>query len=642
MKIFNSIKILSFILLLGFTSFVSCDYLDVVPPEQPDLSDATKDYESTQRFLYSCYAGITNPMGSYSGVEAASDEWVLPPLWSEGMHRMLYNLNTPTSVSDGWRWGNNYYRFIGQSHLFKEQLPNATFLSEAEMTEWQAEADFLIAYYHMQVLTQYGPCPINDHYIPMDTDPADYPGRSHFDYVVDYIVNKFDEVAEILPAKREQEKWGRATSTMAKALKARLLVYAASPLWNGEFPYPEWENKNFETPGYGKELVSTVYDKKKWEVAKIAALEALNFATNEGGSELYRDEELHIREGIDLPFVPGVNAETPEGKAFLKKVLLMRYLVTTRVTEGNKEIIWGLADQGSMVIGSLPHGIMKLNNGTDYSGYSGVSPVLNTSVEYFYTKNGKRPEFDSNFADKSLWFKSAGVSGRSDIITLNVEREPRFYAWFAFDGGDYSSKIVNGEPLKIELRNGDKQGFNPNKFNRDNNTTGYFSQKYVMPKYAITTNGSNNGESKPRPMIRLAEVYLNLAEAYAELGETDNAIHVLNIIRNRAGVPDLEASDITSQMTLVDWVRNERFIELWGEGHRYYDVRRWMEAPNTMGQNMRTGLNAYGKINPTFEEFNTPISIDQPFVWSNRMYLLPVFNNEVYKNPQMIQAPGYN
>ena len=622
-------------------SFVSCDYLDVVPPEQPDLEDATKDFESTQKFLYSCYAGITNPM-NYSTVEAAADEWVLPPLWSEGMHKILYNLNTPTAISDGWRWGNNYYRFIGQCHLFLEQLPNAQYVTEADMKEWEAEANFLIAYYHMQVLMQYGPCPINDHYIAMATDPSDYPGRSHYDYVVDWIVDKFDEAAQNLPAKRESEKWGRATSTMAKALKARLLVHAASPLWNGEFPYPEWKNKNFETPGYGKELVSSVYDRSKWERAKTAAKEALDFATTSGGAQLYTDEELHVREGIDLPFVPGVNSQTPEGEAFLKKVLLMRYLVSTRSTEGNKEIIWGLANQGNMIIGSLPHGILTHSNGSIYSGYSGVSPVLNTSIEYFYTKDGKRPEFDSNFASKDNWFKSAGVSGRSDIITLNVEREPRFYAWFAFDGGDYGSKLVNGEPLKIELRNGDKQGYNASKFNRDNNVTGYFSQKFVEPRYSRSLSQSTTTESKPRPLIRLAELYLNLAETYAELGETENAISMLNIIRDRAGVPDLKSSDISSEMNIVEWVRNERFIELWGEGHRYYDVRRWMVAPKTMGQNMRTGLNAYGKVNPSFEEFNTPISIDQPFVWSNRMYLLPVFNNEVYKNPQMVQAPGYN
>lgn len=96
----------------------------------------------------------------------------------------------------------------------------------------------------------------------MDADNSEFPGRSHFDYVTNWIVDKLDKAAEDLPASRSDEKWGRATSTMAKALKARLLVYAASPLWNGKFPYPQWKNKNFETPGYGYDLVSLTYDPK--------------------------------------------------------------------------------------------------------------------------------------------------------------------------------------------------------------------------------------------------------------------------------------------------------------------------------------------------------------------------------------------
>lgn len=94
-------------------------------------------------------------------------------------------------------------------------------------------------------------------------------------------------------------------------------------------------------------------------------------------------------------------------------------------------------------------------------------------------------------------------------------------------------------------------------------------------------------------------------------------------------------------MSLRDWVRNERFIELWGEGHRYYDVRRWMIAPETMGAGKRQGLNAYGIKKPSFEALNTVGPIDQPFVWMNKMYLLPLYTVEVAKNPQLIQSPGY-
>lgn len=641
MKIHNIIKRYAGALAITFCVTSCSDYLDVVPPEQAKLRDAVKNYQETLAFLYSCYGGVGNPVSYYAQVEAASDEFVLPPLWNEAAHKMLYDLNAPATIADGWSWGNAYYRFIGQCHLFMQELPYAKEVTDAQREEFAAEVDFLLGYYHMYALLRYGPCPINDKYIAKDADASEYPGRSHFDYVVNWIVDKFDKAAAKLPASRSNEAFGRATSTAAKALKARLLVYAASPLWNGSFPYPEWKNKNFETPGYGKDLVSLTYDASKWERARVACQEALDWAINQGGNALYSDEEYYNRQGINLPFVPGVDANTADGKAFLKKVMLMRYLVTTRTSEGNREFIWSSADQGYMVTGSLPHGILQKPDGTFVSGYSGVSPVLNTSIQYFYTNKGKRPAHDNTFTAEANWYKSANITGRTDIINLNVGREPRFYAWFAFDGGDYGNRLDKGNPLRIDLKNGDKQGYNPSRFNRDNNVTGYFSQKYVNPTHTYSAAGAVSGnEAKPRPLIRLAELYLNLAECYAAQGNVSAAITNLNVIRNRAGVPDLTTADLSSQ-NIMDWVRNERFIEFWNEGHRYYDVRRWMIAPQTMGAGMRLGLSAYGKVNPTFAEFNTVKPIAQDYRWTNRMYLLPLFHIEVYKNPQFVQAPGY-
>ena len=94
-------------------------------------------------------------------------------------------------------------------------------------------------------------------------------------------------------------------------------------------------------------------------------------------------------------------------------------------------------------------------------------------------------------------------------------------------------------------------------------------------------------------------------------------------------------------MSLVEWVRNERFIELYGEGHRYYDARRWMTAPQAFAAGVRKGLIIEKLENPSFEELNQPVAVQQDFKWENRMYLAPVFVNEVYKNTQMVQAPEY-
>ena len=636
MKLVRKMKIYSAVLLaVACGALTSCDFLDVVPAEQAGLPDATKDHDSTLGFLYSCYGGIKNPV-YFADAEGSADEFTIPELWGYACQNVGFGLYTPQNLLDH-RWG-SLYRFIGQCHLFLKELPNAQGVTDAEKTAWAAEAKFMIAYYHFEVLRFYGPCPITDSYIDMETPKDQYCGRMHYDYVTDWVVDLLDEAANDLPTTRKSDEWGRASFAIAKALKAKVLLYAASPLWNGSFPYPTWENK-VETPGYGKSLVSKTYDPQKWQRALDACEEAIQNAT-EGGFELYKDEERYTQESVKLPYIPGIENESAEGIAFRKKVMLMRYLVTTKPNEGNKEFVWGVnKGDDAMVMHSLPTRILKQSNGSWYSGYSGISPTLNTA-ENFYTSAGKLPAKDAEFTPESEWFKSGGVKDRESIIKLNIGREPRFYAWMGFDGGDYSTRIKDGNPLKLELRNEELQGLNPSLFNRDHCSTGYLSQKYLRPNAYVNATGSLSNPSAPRPLIRMAELYLNLAECQAALGQ-DAALANLNKVRNRAGIPSLTNSDVTNQMTLTDWVRSERFIELWGEGHRYFDVRRWVEGPKYFASGVRVALNAEQKQNPTIEEYNKRVKLARPYVWETRMYMAPVFYNEAYKNPQMVQAPGY-
>ena len=178
----------------------------------------------------------------------------------------------------------------------------------------------------------YGPIPIVDDRMPQSTLPGEFPGRSHFDYVVDYICNQKlnDETINALPDVTNAQEWGRATSIAALALKGRVLLYAASPLWNGKFPYPDWKNTNYETPGYGTELVSRQEDMSKWDRALEANLAALKAAESVGERKLVDMDNVpsNIRD-VPIPYIAGVDTSTVEGKEFAKRVLMLRTITSS-------------------------------------------------------------------------------------------------------------------------------------------------------------------------------------------------------------------------------------------------------------------------------------------------------------------------
>ena len=622
---------------------LSCSYLNVVPPETVNLSNVMRDKNDALAFLYSCYSATNHSMAcnSLGAIESSADEFVNPLLWSRLNQLVAWNQLSSTTVTN-WSpadlpWESTYDA-IGYCHLFLKTLENnnPSGVTETDRIRWRAEISFLLGYYHFRVLESYGPIPIIDKFYSQDTPKSQFPGRSHFDYCVDKIVGWLDEAAAVLPATVQETELGRATSTICLALKARVLLYAASPLWNGSFPFHNWKNTNYQTPGYGYELVSLTYDPKKWDRAKKACEDALTMALTSGNRKLFTledSENLRTSAGISLPDIPNTDDD------FKRKVMQFRYLFASNETLGNKELVWGIIPRyGNTAIDAMPHAIVVMNSGNVNGGVCAMSPIL-YAAEHFYTKNGKLPKEDPAFYSEAEWFSSTGVR---DIIKLNNNREARFYATLSFDGDEYGPGYTDGGPLYIDLKNSVKQGYNPVRFNRDNNVTGYFLKKWAYPGVQWLSSGPvMNVLNYPLPVIRLPELYLNLAECYAATGEVDKALENLNVIRDRAGIPALTAADLTESMSLTDWIRNERYVELFAEGHRYYDVRRWMIAPQVLKAGAREGLNAIEKTDPTFDEFNKRVVIDQPFQWDDRMYILPVISSEIYSNPQMVQAPQY-
>lgn len=675
MKFNNIFKYVSLALAAGTLAGVtSCNYLDVVPPEQASLEDAMKTHDDALGFLYSCYNGLTDENqrpGEYvSSFCASTDEYILPNP-QESAYPQVFAAMKNTQTTDLSNichlWG-SMYRYIGQCLLFEEQLitngrDNGVCINADEEAEWLAETRFLKAYYHFALLRVYGPIPLTTERIEMSSPSDAYNGRFHFDYCVRYLANEFYEAAKVLPPKRESNYFGRATSVMAMAMRARLLLYAASDLWNGKFPYPEWKNVNFETPGYGRELVARTYDKSKWERALKATEEAIELAENNGYKlmETYNPEENVTLES--MAWVPVDFENDAEKNEFLTKVMLNRYIHTTSQSE-NPEIIWSIKYQRQWCpYGRMPLKIIKNKDNQWYAtSYSVVNPTLNTAYG-FLCKDGRLPMESHpgiDFSPKSDWFKAmnGAAEGHEDIINLMRNREPRFYAWIAFDGGNYLNRIKNGGPLTLNFKSAKAQGFDQANEPKNYASTGLLTMKFLNPVTSISdVLNYTGGIEVPTVMMRLSELYLNRAECHAALSTGEDDQHTIdarkdiNKIRKRAGAENLRWDQIGSTvnnavtgrpklMTITEWVRQERFIELWDEGHRYFDIRRWVAGPEYLGAGVRQGLTG-DTSEPTFEEFNTPKNPNPAFAFSNRQYLYPIFINEVYKNPQMVQAPGF-
>lgn len=631
------------------TSFTSCNYLDVVPVEQPTLDDAYTKPELTLGYLYSCYSGLNkwNPVNYYNEDVASTDEYVVPPSWNGNAVNIQTNQRSSATGGD-WTWRYCGYDPIRTCHLFLEIIDKAPNLTDEQRKTWKAEATFLVGYYHFMVLRKYGPCPIIDHAYPTDVRDEDMPGRSHYDAVTKYILDKIEEAMPNLPDRWSGGDWGRVDKVVAKAVKSRVLLYAASPQWNGNTMYEsgrlEWKNTRWETPGFGKQLVNPVYSEQKWIDAKAACQEALDFALRQG-LELYQETNFAELKDIDAG-----------KKDFMKYVLRMRYALLSRpnVTGKCQEVVWGLADQSSIVMGCLPRRMFKKTDDKWMNGYSGVSPTLE-AVKQFYTKEGYPITDENYFYPENEWFDVAGqkiinsepsFSGKIDaneIIKLNTNREPRFYAWMAFSGGEYGVKLIKGEPLILKMREAIAQGYNLEDV-KDYCRTGFLCQKWAHPGLNYSESGSDNGGSftSPRPLIRMAELYLNLAECCAVLGDDTGYLKAINAVRNRAGINPLNSDNIAGgKDAMIDWLLKERFIEFYGEGIRYYDMRRWQKGKEIMGKGLH-GLNMTIE-NPSLAIFNQPSVMPEftEVTWDDRLYIMPLYFEEADKSENLIQAPGY-
>lgn len=603
----------------------SCvDYLDKESDTELTLPMVFEDKTRTEGWLANVYSHVPDPYWGYArklGWDILSDDMTASERWRQWDWKvipMLLGEWTPSTDWDGNYWS-RLPQLIREANIFIENvhpLPDQG-ISATEVTYMKAEMRFMIAYYYYLLSNTYGPVPFKPNYIaPTDFNLADLmEGQRPYYEVVDWVDKELKEVAEILPAKyTEARKYGRATSIMCLAVRARMLLFAASPLVNGNPDYANHKNKD------GENLFSTTADKTKWAYAAQACKELID-AAEAVGHKLYTEKN---DDGTIDPFMSYQN------------------LFLTRYDEGNTEILFARP-------GGSEYGEYEKHATPAASGGSGGLGVTQSLVDAFFMENGL-PINDDNSEyvetgysvsdetrDNTVWDTevNGGAISKENTYNMYCHREPRFYITVS-----YNNSYFTQEKRVFNFFNGSAD--NPHTHDAPQN--GYLIRKKISPDLNV-----KQGTYKYRPGIvyRLGEAYLNYAEALNESdpGNGDILIY-LNKIRERAGIRQYTTGatddnfihvDLNDQAEMRKLIRAERRVELSCEGIRYDDLRRWKEAENVLNEDFY-GMNFSGKDNSSFY-------VRTPYlkrVYKKSYYWFPIHQLEVDKNDKLVQSPYWN
>lgn len=560
-------RIIPFIIVSLTLVFTSCeDYLDTVPGDKYDDVAVWSSPDLIESFVFHMYEGVPYPYQWYM-TGSLVDESV--PIQNDGVvTRVLTSTMTPeeqAAFADNWAtcmenwWWGSVYSNIRSCNLFFSKIEAAEFTDEAYKQQLVGEVHFLRGYFYFLLMAQYGGVPLIDYVINVGDD-YNIP-RNTFEETVNFIVADLDAAVAENKLDTQTDKT-RATKAAVLALKSRVLLYAASDLYNDE---GAWSS------GYAHpELIGYVggSQAERYQAAKAAAQAAISLGT----ADLYK--------GYDDP-----------AENFQQLFLQMSSVEQIFITQYDKTTFpYYATDWPAWVCGT-----------PSYGGW-GLNQVTGNLANAFENADGTAFNFDAQKNDPY------------------ANRDPRFYATILYNGASW---FINSwgslSPNTIDITGADSNG---------DNTTGYYMKKFISP-------GQNDyyyGSRQPQPtmQIRYAEVLLNYAEACLGLGEDGPARNALNLIRERAGMPDIPESETGE--TLLERYRNERRVELALESHRFFDVRRWMTASEAYGDAL--GVQYTGS---TYNSF-----VFEKHAWKNSHYFVPVDYDEMQKNTALIQNPEYN
>lgn len=621
-------------------SFTSCKkYLDVTPDNVGTIDYAFRNRNEAENYLFTCYAALQRFVTPQTDVGfTTSGEIIFPNTLSDnqGIDPVGFNLirgtqntaNPGLDYWDGYNGGQNLFTALRRCNTMLENIDKPVDLSADEKKRWKAEIKFLKAYYHFYLFRLYGPIPITDVNIPINSSTEDVKvTRAPVDSVVNYIVKLLNEASPNLPAviQNQARELGRATQPIALAVKAQVLATAASPLFNGNPDYAGLKNKN------GQVIFPTTYDATKWDKAALATREAIDACEGNGNA-------LH-------KFIATSSVGTLSDS--LRTVLGLQTAITEK-WELNKEIIWAL----NPYYPTQPNGAPRMTaKATANPTFPGTFAVPIAEQELFYTRNGVPINEDNTFDYNNRYTLRTGdarsrfyIGQGYTTVKAHFDREPRFYADLGFDGGIwFGNGRLEQESLYYVQARGSAAFAGPVDNVRVNVTACW--PKKLVNYLTVQDDGVSIADFR-MPIIRLAGLYLLYAEVLNEQGKPAAEVTPwIDKVRTRAGLPGVvdawtkysrNPSKFITQDGMRQIIHQETRIELAFESEPGWSLRRWKELQSVLSKPLQ-GWNIF-ETDPV--NFYRPNTVVIP-VFNVRNYLWPLHSYALLVNDKLVQNPGW-
>lgn len=625
--------------------FSACsDFMDLTPEDQYDEAAVWADADLTKAVVTDVYSYVCD-IAQEVNTSAWSDDAFFTHVY--GCRDINEATVSPSNLAAydrddcPFKWSKQF-KGIYRANLVLKNIDDVPEKTGVDLNVLKGETYFLRAYIYTELLRGFGGVPIVDKVYTIEEAAALSLPRSNVADVMDFILKDLEQAISLLPEEQTGANIGRATKGAAQALKARVMLHVASPL-------------------FADRSVNTLECNQYKGDRQALYQQALDAAKEVIGSGTYS--------------LVDCNAGT------IKEIANNFHNI---IISNNQETIWAkqYINKDKDADNWVRNRVALLHGPNGYHNWAGTTPTHDL-VMAFETEDGTLPN-------------NLLVPGEETTVNPYTNREPRFYATIGYDGAEWGrpraadGAVFDATPLGslqfgyYELSSGGseveaiqavdddnktlkKQTFNGmigvdtrmSNIEKWNGTyTGYLERKLIDGTVAAT---EHNFQTNPMPYIRLAEMYLIAAEACIELNKLDEAATYLDALRGRIGRPDTKATlavrgKAFNQSDLREFLRQERRVELAYEESRYYDVRRWMIAPQA-GNKQLTGIVIVGRLKPgktstlpyvhdedvynyTWTVFN--LNYIEKRKWDNKLYFAPIKLEETLRNTALEQNPGFN